>query len=116
MLCCHDDLVIFTVDLNDGRIELHDDFTRHFEKAFYLNKAQEYTVTQRQSILACDKSIRVLFGMEGYAALDINPGPGYNTIPLRLIPGDPYIACPILDSYRPYQALTWLDCTAKLVL
>ena len=32
------------------------------------------------------------FGIEGYAALYRNPGPGYNTILLRLVPGDVYSA------------------------
>ena len=40
-----------------------------------------------------DESIIVLFGIKGHVALDINPGQGYNTLVLRLIPGDLYIAC-----------------------
>ena len=31
--------------------------------------------------------------MKGYAALERNPGPGYNILLLRLIPGDLYSAC-----------------------
>ena len=34
------------------------------------------------------------FGSEGHVALDRNPGPGYNTLPLRMIPGDLLSACP----------------------
>ena len=32
--------------------------------------------------------------MEGHVALDRKPGPGYNTLLLRLIPGDLLSACP----------------------
>ena len=32
--------------------------------------------------------------MEGHAALDRNPGQGYNTLLLRLIPWNLYSACP----------------------
>ena len=35
-----------------------------------------------------NNSIIVLFGNECYVALDRNPGSGYNTLLLRLIPGD----------------------------
>ena len=34
------------------------------------------------------------WGIEGHVALDRNPKPGYNTILLRLIPGDLVYACP----------------------
>ena len=30
-----------------------------------------------------------IIGSEGHVALDGNPGPGYDTLLLRLIPGDP---------------------------
>ena len=40
-------------------------------------------------IVKVAKSIRVLFGIEGQAALDRNPAPGYNTLLLQLIPGHP---------------------------
>ena len=33
------------------------------------------------------------FGSEGHVALDRNPGPGYDTLLLRLIPGDLLSAC-----------------------
>ena len=33
-------------------------------------------------------------GTKGHVALDRNPWPGYNTLLLRLIPGDLYRACP----------------------
>ena len=49
-------------------------------------------------------SIRVLFGSEGHVALDRNPGPGYNTLLLRLIPGDLLSACPHIDSSTHYLA------------
>ena len=35
----------------------------------------------------------VLFSIKGHVALDRNPGPGYNTVLLRLIPGDLLSAC-----------------------
>ena len=34
------------------------------------------------------------FGSEGHVALDRNPGPGYDTLFLRLIPGDLLSGCP----------------------
>ena len=37
--------------------------------------------------------LECLFNTEGHVALDRNPGPGYNTLLLRLIPGDFYSAC-----------------------
>ena len=36
---------------------------------------------------------------EGHVALDGNPGPGYNTLLLRLIPGDILNACPHRQFY-----------------
>ena len=41
-----------------------------------------------------DYSIRVLFCIESQAAIDRNPGPGYNTLLLRLITGDLLSECP----------------------
>ena len=38
--------------------------------------------------------LECFFGIKGHAALDGNPGSGYNTILLRLIPGDLYSVCP----------------------
>ena len=38
--------------------------------------------------------LECFFGSEGHVALDRNPGPGYNTLLLRLIPGDLLSACP----------------------
>ena len=38
--------------------------------------------------------LKCFFGMEDYVALDRNPGLEYNTLPLRLIPGDLLSACP----------------------
>ena len=43
----------------------------------------------------------VLFGTEGHVALDRNPGPGYDTLLLRLIPGDLLSAFP----HRQFQTL-----------
>ena len=42
-----------------------------------------------------DKSIGVLFNIEDHITLpvDRNPEPGYNTLLLRLIPGDLLSAC-----------------------
>ena len=36
----------------------------------------------------------MLFGSKGHVALDRNPGPRYNTLLLRMIPGDLLSACP----------------------
>ena len=38
--------------------------------------------------------INLFSGIEGHAAPNINPGPGYNTLLLRLNPGDMYSAFP----------------------
>ena len=38
--------------------------------------------------------LQCLFGIDGHVALDRNPGPEYNTLLLRLIPGDLLSACP----------------------
>ena len=48
--------------------------------------------------------LECFFGIEGHAALDRNPGPGYNTLLLRLIPGDLYSACP----HRQFHTLPGL--------
>ena len=37
--------------------------------------------------------LKYFFGIKGHVALDRNPGPVYNTLLLRLIPGDPLSAC-----------------------
>ena len=42
--------------------------------------------------------------MEGHVALDRNPGPGYNTLLLRLIPEDLLSACP----HRQFHTLPGL--------
>ena len=44
------------------------------------------------------------FGSEGHVARDRNPGPGYDTLLLRLIPGDLLSAC----SHRQFHALPGL--------
>ena len=44
------------------------------------------------------------FGSEGHVALDGNPGPGYDTLLLRLIPEDLLIACP----HRQFHTLPGL--------
>ena len=44
------------------------------------------------------------FGSEGHVALDRNPGPGYDTLLLRLIPGDLLSACP----HRQFHTLPGL--------
>ena len=38
--------------------------------------------------------LKCFFGSEGYVALERNPGRGYHTLLLRLIPGDLLSACP----------------------
>ena len=53
----------------------------------------------------------VLFGSEGHVALDRNPGPGYDTLLLRMIPGDLLSACP----HRQFHTLPgFLDSRAAL--
>ena len=42
--------------------------------------------------------------MEGHVTLDRNPGPGYNTLLLRLIPGNILSACP----HRQFHTLPGL--------
>ena len=44
------------------------------------------------------------FGSEGHVAPDRNPGPGYDTLLLRLIPGDLLSACP----HRQFHTLPGL--------
>ena len=46
--------------------------------------------------------LKCFFGIEGHVALDRNPGHGYNTLLLRLIPGDS--ACP----HRQFHTLPGL--------
>ena len=43
--------------------------------------------------LVCFNPIKCFFGSEGHAALDRNPGPGYDILLLRLIPWDISSAC-----------------------
>ena len=51
------------------------------------------------------------FGSEGHVALDRNPGSGYNTLLLRMIPGDLLSACP----HRQFHTLPGiLDSRAAL--
>ena len=49
-------------------------------------------------------SIIVLFGSEGHVALDRNLGPGYDTLLLRMIPGDLLSAFP----HRQFHTLPGL--------
>ena len=42
-----------------------------------------------------------LFAIDGHEAIDRNPGPGYNTLLLRLITADLYGACP----HRQFHSL-----------
>ena len=56
------------------------------------------------------------FGIKGHVALDRNPGPGYNTLLLQLIPGDLLSVCP----HRQFHTLTTWPfrqkvCTVKLL-
>ena len=51
-----------------------------------------------------DKSIRVFFRHEDHAALNRNPGPGYNNLILRLIPV-PHTNRPIIQSGCPAKIL-----------
>ena len=51
------------------------------------------------------------FGSEGHVALDRNPGPGYDILLLRMIPGDILSACP----HRQFHTLpSLLDSWAAL--
>ena len=50
------------------------------------------------------KPLECFFDSEGHEALGINPGPGYDTLLLRLIPGDLLSAC----SHRQFQTLPGL--------
>ena len=48
--------------------------------------------------------LECFFGSEGHVALDRNPGPGYDTLLLRLIPGYLLSACP----HRQFHTLPGL--------
>ena len=48
--------------------------------------------------------LQCFFGSEGHLALDRNPGSGYDTLLLRLIPGDLLSACP----HRQFRTLPGL--------
>ena len=52
-----------------------------------------------------------IFSIQGYVALDRNPGSGYDTLLLRLIPGNLYCVCPHKQFYTLYNIL---DCRAAL--
>ena len=55
--------------------------------------------------------LKFFFGSEGHVALDRNPGPGYDTLLLWLIPGDFLSACP----HRQFHTLPdLLDSRAAL--
>ena len=49
--------------------------------------------------------LECFFGIEGHVALDINPGPGYNTLLLRLISGYLLSAGPHIDRTTHYPTL-----------
>ena len=59
--------------------------------------------------------LKCFFDIEGHVALDINPGPGYNTLLLRLILGDLLNA----SLHRQFHTLPGLfrqwGCTFKLL-
>ena len=46
--------------------------------------------------------LECFFGSEGHVALDRNLGPGYDTLLLRMIPGDLLSACPT-HTTRPFR-------------
>ena len=48
--------------------------------------------------------LKCFFGIKGHVALDRNPGSGYNTLLLQLIPGDLLSACP----HREFHLLSSL--------
>ena len=48
--------------------------------------------------------LKCLFGSKGHVALDRNPGPGYNTLLLRMIQEDLLSACP----HRQFHTLPGL--------
>ena len=55
-------------------------------------------------IHTCDHPLECFFGSEGHVALDINPGPVYDTLLLRMIPGGFLSACP----HRQFHTLPGL--------
>ena len=57
-----------------------------------ISKSAQYTYP---------KMIIVPLKRKGHAALDRNPGPGYNGLLLRLIPGDLFSAC----THRQFHTL-----------
>ena len=65
---------------------------------------------RKQWVLLCFPSLvwfdplQRFFGNEGHVALDINPGTGYDTLLLRMIPGDLLSACP----HRQFHTLPGL--------
>ena len=63
-------------------------------------------------MIMIDLSIKVLFGSKSHVALDRNPGPVYDALLLRLIPGYLLSACP----HKQFHTLpgTHSGCTAKL--
>ena len=72
--------------------------------------------------------LKCLFSSEGHVALDRNQGPGYNTLLLRLIPGDLLSACPhrqfrtlpgLLDSLAALSNSypnAWVQCKEALMM
>ena len=46
------------------------------------------------SISTMINPLECFFGSESHVALDRNLGPGYKTLPLQLVAGDLFIACP----------------------
>ena len=66
-------------------------------------------------ILIWFNPLKCFFGSEGHVALDRNPGPGYDTLLLQMIPGDLLSAFPHRQFHtlrtRPFRQS---GCTAKL--
>ena len=62
-------------------------------------------------VKVCFNPLKCFFGSEGHVALDRNPGTGYHTLLLRMIPGDLLSACP----HRQFHTLpSLLDSWAAL--
>ena len=58
-----------------------------------------YTLNEWTNSLVWFNPLECFFGSECHVTLDRNPGPGYDTLLLQLIPGDLLSACP----YRQFH-------------
>ena len=78
-----------------------------FKQTIALNKSIDYTI----DLHVLFNPLLCFFGSEGHVALDRNPGLGYDTLLLRMIPGDLLSAFP----HRQFHTLPGLlDSWAEL--